>query len=494
MRKKTVVCLSNSVMNCLLTSASKETDLQEDLAFAVKLLLRDFLRKRQLGGDKASRAAKTYELWRKSEKRCFETNQRLNKLTDFDPLACFLLECRRLIESVIGVQPPKWLLSKGRWSSGATFSTRRGTHFSEKMENLTVTPSASLMLQSFAGISHDLTIVRGCRGCLVPKSSTVDRMIAIEPSGNAFLQQSVGSFVRDRLLRIGIDLNDQKPNQYGAFRAVVDELSTIDLESASDSISTSLVRWILPPAWYSLLDELRSPLTLIEGKWIYLDKFSSMGNGYTFELETLIFWSICKACGCDRELLVYGDDIIVPRENASSVMSMLSILGFVPNYEKTFVDGPYFESCGKHYYNLTEVTPVFQKESITDLSSAFRAHNRLTRWSLRTGLWSITRSARKLIREAYPSRCAIPFGAERDDGYLTSPDSLKQDIHGDYKCLVLCTKTVSKAIQHERNAYAYKLYYSGHQNEDPCGRPSNAVRVVITGTRLARVWRSSLTG
>lgn len=494
MNKKANVCLSTAVRQALLSASSRGRETSITQSKAIELLLRDYLRKYALGGDKDLRTAATMDAWNRAEQKCFATNQRLNQLNEFSELGQFLTIVRKYVESVIGLAPPKGLLQTGgRWSGGATFSNKRGTHFSEKMETITCTPAVALMLDAFKGLSGELEIVRGNRACAVPKTAIVDRMIAIEPSGNAFLQQAVGSYVRKRLLRVGINLDDQRPNQDGAFRARVDDLSTLDLESASDTVSTSLVEWVIPFEWYQLLKELRSPLTRINGQWRYLEKFSSMGNGYTFELESLIFWAICKACGCDRELLVYGDDLIVPRENAATVVRALNACGFIVNETKSFIDGPYFESCGRHYFDLDEVTPVFQKEGIIDLDSAFRAYNRLTRWALRTGMFWVVRDALEVIRTRYPSECAVPFGAERDDGYLVHPSFIKRDKHGDFLCLVRSYRPRQDGRVIERNAYAYKLYHSGHSNETCEGyvaRDTGASSFI--GLRTVKVWASSL--
>jgi hypothetical protein len=83
-----------------------------------------------------------------------------------------------------------------------------------------------------------------------------------------------------------------------------------------------------------------------------------MGNGYTFELETLIFSSIVKVT-LDRlgflsipgvSFHVYGDDIIVPSESADTVLAVLRWFGFTPNPKKTFTKGPFRESCGGDFF------------------------------------------------------------------------------------------------------------------------------------------------
>jgi len=93
-----------------------------------------------------------------------------------------------------------------------------------------------------------------------------------------------------------------------------------------------------------------------------------MGNGYTFELETLIFFAIvkytemCFIDGDDGKTLVYGDDIICNTEIVKPVISILNFFGFTINSEKSFWDGPFRESCGGDYFNGQAVRPYFMKE------------------------------------------------------------------------------------------------------------------------------------
>lgn len=95
-----------------------------------------------------------------------------------------------------------------------------------------------------------------------------------------------------------------------------------------------------------------------------------MGNGYTFELETLIFFAI--ACAVVRksggvglggvDVWVYGDDIIVPTESAGALLSVLKFCGFTANERKTFTIGPFRESCGGDYWDGEAVRPHYLKE------------------------------------------------------------------------------------------------------------------------------------
>jgi hypothetical protein len=102
-----------------------------------------------------------------------------------------------------------------------------------------------------------------------------------------------------------------------------------------------------------------------------------MGNGYTFELETLLFLAICHAaaklhgeCGYDlinnKEMSVYGDDIIVPHRMSDTVVSLLRFFGFSLNPRKTFLTGSFRESCGGDFFNGREVTPYRLEDEIAE--------------------------------------------------------------------------------------------------------------------------------
>ena len=227
---------------------------------------------------------------------------------------------------------------------------------------------------SFSGgetIDDLFEIVPGNRITTVPKNAKTDRVIAIEPVLNMFLQKGIGGVIRSELRRVGINLNDQAPNQRLAKEgSITGQWATIDLSAASDSIAYELVRCLLPSDWFAALELCRSSVGILpSGEKIFYQKFSSMGNGYTFELESLIFWALISSVesllgrvgsGC----LVYGDDIVVPTDLAPAVIEVLSYCGFSCNEKKTFIDGPFRESCGKHYFRGTDVTPFYVRKDM----------------------------------------------------------------------------------------------------------------------------------
>jgi len=215
----------------------------------------------------------------------------------------------------------------------------------------------------------------------VPKNSKTDRVIAVEPGLNLWFQKAVGSMIRRRLRRFGIDLNDQSKNQSLAMTSSIDDsLATVDFSSASDSISLEVVRELLPPRWFNLLDALRSKVgRKSDGSIVRWHKFSSMGNGFTFELESLIFYCAALATqelsGSEGEISVYGDDVILPSLDYDMFSSFSEFLGFTVNLHKSFSYGYFRESCGSHFWDGVDCKPVFLKERLTNFETVFGLAN-----------------------------------------------------------------------------------------------------------------------
>lgn len=280
-------------------------------------------------------------------------------------------------------------------------------------------------------------LVSGNSIITVPKNYKTDRTIAKEPDMNIYVQKGLGRVIRHRLKRVGIDLDDQKRNQEGArIGSITGQLATIDLSMASDTVSLELISFLLPNDWWWALEQCRSPVGVLpSGDKVVYQKISSMGNGFTFELETLLFWSICQQVCCpninerDSRVLVYGDDIVVPSDQAESVLYRLWQAGFRPNLNKTFIDGPYRESCGKHYFQGCDITPFYVRKPVRSLDRLFLVHNNVYRWCDRTGVDQ--KEVLTRLRKLAPARWREPrlpdgFG---DGAFIGSVDELRLDSH-----------------------------------------------------------------
>lgn len=230
-------------------------------------------------------------------------------------------------------------------------------------------------------------IVPGAKLNFVPKDWDVFRVTLAEPDWNMFFQKGLGKYIRKRLRINGLDLNTDKKNQILAFAGSISgSLGTLDLKSASDSISIAVCRLLLPIEWFEVFYALRSPTYTIDGEWKTLQKMCSMGNGYTFELESMLFYSITQACidvlkPADSRIAIFGDDIIVASEICSDVARVLALLGFELNSKKSFYgDVGFRESCGKHYKYGIDCTPVFVKKELDDPIYLQQFINQLCEW------------------------------------------------------------------------------------------------------------------
>jgi hypothetical protein len=211
----------------------------------------------------------------------------------------------------------------------------------------------------------------------VPKNAKSFRSICTEPGLNVLVQLGLGRVMDRRLAAFGIDIHDQTVNQRRALEgSLTGALATLDLSSASDTISTELVYELLPLDWACLLDRVRSKKVLLpDGKVIRQEKFSSMGNGFTFPLETLIFWSLAASCcESDAEATAFGDDLIVPTYAYDLLTEVLRCAGFLVNQTKSFHKGPFRESCGKDYFSGTDVRPYYASKWVSG-QSLFVLHN-----------------------------------------------------------------------------------------------------------------------
>jgi hypothetical protein len=345
-----------------------------------------------------------------NEKVCLSTNRRLFPylcpgLPDTDEGVCAYLErARKICAYILGSCPE---LVDGRFGPGATYGDRgRLTTVPDKMTSQpTLTRDAwpflfqwsgTLWAKALASSRKDPLFVQGNRFTTVPKDASKDRGIAIEPSLNVFYQLGYGKVIRSRLKRVGINLtHGQDIHRRVACEASIrGHLFTMDLSNASDTICRNLVKLLLPTRWFSVLDDLRSKKTEFRGDWHLLEKFSSMGNGFTFELETLIFLALLLALDSSWDdpqgrhvlnpgvnVFVYGDDIIAPVEFSKDAAACLSFFGMSVNKRKTFVDGPFRESCGGDFFFGKDVRPYFLKESPSEPHQLISLANGLRRLS-----------------------------------------------------------------------------------------------------------------
>lgn len=316
-----------------------------------------------------------------------------------------------------------------RLTSGATEATTRNRSVPfMKLKGYARLPERSLPFLGALQVYHDLPDIRVFpvdynRVAFVAKSWKTHRTIACEPAALLPFQLCFDLWIKARLLAVfGIDLRSQRRNQEHAYLGSVhDDNATVDLRGASDTLALALVRLNAGAGWWDVLRRLRVAgytMRTASGKVCRgeYSKFSSMGNGATFGLETAIFASACYACGVDLPI-VYGDDIIVPRDKASYVIDLLKFLGFRTNVDKTFVSGPFRESCGEDYWRGVRVTPVYLRGSVIDRPTRHLIWNGMMERCLPNGpVADFLLSSRRTL-----PIILVPYGTDETTGVWISP-------------------------------------------------------------------------
>jgi hypothetical protein len=227
---------------------------------------------------------------------------------------------------------------------------------------------------------------RPVRVISVPKTLKSPRIIAEEPTCMMYVQQGIFELMiryveGDDFLSSYIGFRDQDPNRILARQGSRDgSLATLDLSEASDRVSNQLVRSLLRrfPHFLEGVDACRSRKAEVPGYGeIRLAKFASMGSALCFPFEEIVFLTLIFLAverGLSHQLTradinrlrgrvrVYGDDIIVPVEYTSSVISVLEAFGLKVNRDKSFWTGKFRESCGKDFYDGVDITVTRVRE------------------------------------------------------------------------------------------------------------------------------------
>lgn len=256
----------------------------------------------------------------------------------------------------------------------------------------------------------------------VPKSQKTPRLIAKEPTANMWCQQAVRDYLEQAVsaspLAASIHFKDQRYNANAALEASRSQTHwTVDLSDASDRVSLWLVER-LARANKSLLEALnasRSTYVKVPLKsgstYLRMKKFAPQGSATTFPLQSIIYACVgiasiiyadnrrvtpASITAATNELLVFGDDTIIPARAGEHYVKMLTYLGFLVNYNKTFGTGKFRESCGSEGYDGTDVTPAyfvtpFSESSPTSIASVVECSNNFYKKGFwHTAAWAVS--------------------------------------------------------------------------------------------------------
>ncbi len=307
---------------------------------------------------------------------------------------------------------------------------------------------ADAEMQRFS--SYGFTKVRGGKIFFAAKNAEISRTCCTEANLEMLIQKAIGAFLLLRLKwYFGISLEDQAENNRELARkgSIDGSIGTIDLISASDCMSLSMLDGALhnTPLKGWLWRASSRQAVLPDGSEVDLRMISTMGNGFTFPLQTIIFASAVRAvydlCGypCKdpkTDYGVFGDDICVRKDTYDFLSKMLNKLGFQVNGQKSFNTGPFRESCGHDYFNGVNIRGVYVK-SLETPQQVYSCINRLVRWSAYHGI--LLPKTIALLR-SWVRDMRIP-PSESDDAGIQVPFKLtKPRVSSTYAFLYRCYK------------------------------------------------------
>lgn len=266
---------------------------------------------------------------------------------------------------------------------------------------------------------HQQRRLRPAELLFVPKTVTSMRSICREPAVMMYFQQALRYELEESIssgfLSSFIDIRNQSENQTAcAIGSVSGLLDTIDLSSASDSVSLDLVKHIFPRHLLIRMLATRSSRVIIrtenEERTIEVKKFAPMGSAVCFPTQCIIYtavgirsmlrwklghdWSKAirslkdlkaffhnsvfqKPCYDTRKLQplrVYGDDILCDSNVTQDIIHSLHLLGFQVNEDKSFRDSMAVrESCGLYAWCGEDISPLRFKVSFFRAKIEMRA-------------------------------------------------------------------------------------------------------------------------
>lgn len=434
-------------------------------ARAALALRQSFLKKYEdEAGKDAERAATSLFLEINESLKTFEVTP--ESLTDEYLLGEFRREVYAFVsEYVLDQLTSNSLYFKGRVGPGASVGANGYDFYTKLYSSALTCTGEGLYLMYKAALAYDsqgkeaeetrashlpaYIKVQGSRLSCVPKSTDIARTICTEPTLNMFFQLGLGAVIEDGLLRaFGISFTGRSKPSFGPGNLFVREqpygfsmpdlnrrmaaagsrtgrFSTIDLKSASDSISLGLLKWCLPANFLNWLMLLRSPVTEVNGKSVELNMISTMGNGFTFPLQTMLFACVVKSAytlsriplikprgDLSGNFGVFGDDIVCESSAYHKIVRLLNLLGFKVNVMKSFFDGDFRESCGHDYYRGVNIRGVYVK-TLRTTQDRLAVMNRLIEWSATHDIE--LRETLSYLR-AHTQLNAVPVSAGYDEG------------------------------------------------------------------------------
>lgn len=302
-----------------------------------------------------------------------------------------------------------------------------------------------------------IRLVRELTATFVDKTFKAKRMIVPNTSIGGFYSNGLGQVIVSRLRGAGFDVArlQEVHRRLARLGSLTGNLATLDQQLASDNITVTLVKRLLPTTWASRLLYGRSNLLkLPDNSVIETETISTMGIGYTFPLQMLIFLGLSFAVRdvavsnsvrlAHNRISAFGDDLIVPTEIVGDIFTVFGKLGLLINEDKSFWIGPFRESCGGDFFRGIDVRPFILPKGGTKLRSRdYEAwlytcfNGLLLRWDksqIPLVLAFIVTELQKVRK--HPFIVPLYFGNDSglkvslEDAALFSERKIKRNIHG----------------------------------------------------------------
>lgn len=253
---------------------------------------------------------------------------------------------------------------------------------------------------------------------------------------------------------------------------------TLDLTSASDSIVRELFFDICPPEIAPYIRNAISDFMVCDDNIQRTPMLATSGSVLTPILQSCYFLAIlraaCYLCGCECDVSCYNDDLICRRDVAQTVKELLSLCNQTVNEKKSFITGPFRESCGGEYLNGFDVSGFYwPRHAMYDLRKS-----RCDAWintlqsiiSMQHKLYGFTNTAsvfEDVVLEYYPKMTYSPVWSNSDDlwaPWLTDFESERR-VHVYFTTKDVEPQFRDTELQHDyaigvnlANQYAYYKY------------------------------------
>jgi len=296
-----------------------------------------------------------------------------------------LQRARQICRQALSGLHPFGEAARGRFGTKATLGCSAvDAYIDNKLINQQITGSALQVSRFRKDLPNDPLLreifdlnEKGCKvvdtlaQVNVPKKFDIDRGINPNTLLGSLFSDRMGKEIEKALIVLGLSISRQQvrhgilakqasdPNPRNKYYL---KSATADLSDASHGFLSSILNALLPREWYNaIMYGVIRQVEVPDVGVMRLESIMTMGIGFTFPLQTLLFYCLLKALsdltGIKGLISVYGDDLIYPTGLHKFVVAIFSDLGFKLNLDKTFVNSPFRESCGSDYFKGVAVRP-----------------------------------------------------------------------------------------------------------------------------------------